>query len=122
MSFIDVHVYDGKWNHDVKTRATTEKKQSMFNILMRKVASRGKPLDGIKLVVDSIQKEENYDNINKLYADDILYEICVKLLNSPKDIIRDTIDIIAEQMDDMYKLGQCAQGRTTRLIQIYKCL
>jgi hypothetical protein len=100
---------------------------------------------GLRLIISDIQKEGNNDTANNIYADDILAQISIKLdimkmtemtsefeirRNSEKNegkeitssVYEDTICDIFEQMGDMYMLGRCPQGRTTRLIQIHNYL
>ena len=122
-SFIDVHVFDGRWNHDITTRTTPEQKQTMFKWLLSNMCgAECDAINGIRLVVDNIQLPPNYDHVNNVYADDILAEICIKLVNLSENDRVDVLKNIAEQMADMYRLGQCPQGRSTRLIQVYNFL
>lgn len=126
-SFIDVHVFDGSWSHDITTKLSNIEKYTLFDWLICCLKSRGVSCDsdtikGIKLVYENIQQHPNFDPRNSVYADDILSEICVRLVKIPESERGDTFDNISEQMADMYKLGQCPQGRTTRLIQIYNYL
>ena len=129
-SFIDVHNFDGSWTHDITTKFTLQEKLILFQWLLKSLSKLKiiKPtnqhdyLKGVKLVIDNIQQEPNYDSINLVYADDILAEICSKLINLPEIKRIDTLLNLEEQMSDMNCLGQCPSGRTTRLIQLYKCL
>lgn len=122
-SFIDVHVYDGKWQHNITTRLSIQEKYTLFNWLLKVLNGVDcDAINGIKLVINNTQQQPNFDRVNCIYADDILAEICVKLINTPENNRIDTLKNIAEQMADMYRLGQCPQGRSTRLIQIYKYL
>lgn len=129
-NFIDVHTFDGKWNHNIQTRFTREQKYKLFGWLVCGLSRIGvdrNTINGIKLIIDNIQLPGNYDNRNNVYADDILAEICSILIDKREQengdvLLVDTLKNIAEQIKDMYLLGQCPQGRSTRLIQIYNYL
>ncbi len=132
-TFIDVHTFDGQWSHNITTRFDKHEKVIFFNWLI--IYAKTLPpeilssLDmhssvmGLRLVIENTQSSSNFDPINKVYADDILSEICDKLVASDDQELRqDAVRGILEQMSDMFKLGQCPQGRSSRLIQIYKTL
>jgi len=74
-------------------------------------------VQGINLIYNNIG--DNIDTINNLDARKLLFLI-IKYYNSLSDETQknDLINILAEQMSDMYNNGQCSQGRTIRLIQI----
>lgn len=121
-TFIDIHRFDGLWSHDIKTTTSLEDKCILFNALyqdMRNLGVESTSLRGLILVVENAQKPSNFDPANKIYSDDILVEICKKMANASAEKQHDTLVNIAEQLSDMYNLGQCPQGRSTRLIQIY---
>lgn len=123
-NYTNVHAFDGHWSHDIKTNTSMENKCKLFNSLYQDIKDLGvepTSLQGLILVVENSQKPANYDPINKIYADDILVEICKKLSYTP-DKRHDTLMNISEQLSDMYQLGQCPQGKSTRLIQIYNYL
>ena len=124
-NFIDVHTFDGKWNHDITTKHNLEYKEKIFNVLLEEVKKIGTDdsIKGLTLVIENTQKQPNYDCSNKLFADDILVEICIKLSAiDNEDHRNDILRLLSEQMCDMYKLGQCPQGRTTRLIQVWNSI
>ncbi len=115
----DVHYYDAQWKHNINTRFNIANKFKLFKWLYNNCIKLNKTENGIKgleLVINDTQKYPNLDNANKIYADDILAEICIHLMKTKNKII---IDLLLEQMNDMYNTGQCPQGRTTRLFQIY---
>ena len=129
-SFENVHLFDGKWTHNIKTETSLGDKCSLFNSLYRELKNLGVDsgsLNGLVLVVENTQQPSNFDSVNNVYADDILSEICKKIFE-PLDekgkvnINKDILLNIAEQLSDMFSLGQCPQGRSTRLIQIYNLL
>ncbi|MDD4930645.1 MAG: hypothetical protein PHG66_00630 [Candidatus Colwellbacteria bacterium] len=120
--YIDVHVYDGKWTHNIKTTTSLEDKCILFNRLYQNIKDLGvesTSLQGLILVVENAQKPSNFDSTNNIYSDDILAEICKRMIDMSAEKQHDIIVNIAEQLSDMYKLGQCPQGRSTRLYQLY---
>lgn len=132
-AFKNVHEFDGHWEHNVTTRFTLQEKVIFFNWLI----SYAKTVDenhltridmisatnGLKLVIENSQKTPNFDPVNKIFADDILAEICKILVDSDDIELRNhVVKNVLEQMSDMYKLGRCSQGKSTRLIQLYKTL
>lgn len=129
-SFENVHVFDGKWTHNIKTETKLEDKCLIFNNLYQELKNLGvesNSLNGLILVIENTQKSSNFDSVNNVYADDILVEICKKIFYPFKSDIsddkkKDVLTNIAEQLSDMYQLGRCPQGRSTRLIQIYNFL
>lgn len=125
-SFIDVHVFDGKWTHDIQARFILSQKDVLFRWLRARLSRINIPLtaiQGVELVINNTGSSRNYDPINKVSADDILAEICWILVDREgREDITDYLLLLSEQMSDMYRLGQCPQGRSLRLIQIYKSL
>jgi hypothetical protein len=107
-----------KSNEDLEEKNSTKiPKENKINLDLR----------GIITVINDTQKPQNFDNINNLYADDVLIEIINTLdILSALDLenyIKNSVYLnIIEQMNDMITLGSCAQGRTNRLMQIYKSL
>jgi hypothetical protein len=120
----NVHEFDGKWKCEIKPKYTREFKKKTFSYMLAFFNNHSLPgHSGLTLIKKGIGKSENYDPISKAAADDILIEICMKLLDI-RDV-KDRLDIcrvIGEQMEDMYTTGQCPQGRTTRLYQIFSSL
>ena len=84
---------------------------------MKDLGVESDSLQGLILIVENTQGSSNFDPVNNIYADDLLVEICKKISNSSET--HDILVNIAEQLGDMYNLGQCPQGRTTRLYQLY---
>ena len=129
MSFLDVHTFDGKWNVSFDTCLTVREKQKLFEWLLVNIDvklpkdpfyANGKT--GLQLVIRDTQHHFNYDATNKVYADDILAEMCIKMLRLSMDNRLSILHLILEQMHDMFTTGQCSQGRSTRLYQLYKSL
>ena len=79
------------------------------------------------MILNDLQKNvnQNYDPINKLYAEDLLYIIYLHLekiklepnLKEREDKQKTMIELLNEQLSDM-RTGSCPQGRTIRLLQI----
>ena len=118
----NVHVYDGKWSHNIKTITSLEDKCILFNKLhqdMKDLGDDSTSIKGLILVVENAQKPSNFDPSNNIYSDDILVEICKKMVSVSAEKHHDILVNIAEQLSDMYNLGQCPQGRSTRLYQLY---
>lgn len=127
-NFRDVHTeYDSKYTHDICTKYTIQEKKDKFNILINEMQSLHLDLRGIQTVINDSQTPSNFDTINNLYADDVLIEIInvLEILSALDENNFNRISIyknIIEQMNDMITLGSCPQGRTNRLMQIYKSL
>jgi hypothetical protein len=107
--FQDVHQYDGKITiPDLPEKYSTEEKLEQIKIFLPKLMHLI-----IKALVENTQ--DNYDDINKVDASDILAAI----LSKPYDNL---IDIMEEQLEDIWELGRCPQGRTIRFIQMYRSI
>ena len=122
--FKDVHLFDGKWNGSDVPKRSVQEKELLWQWLRSKITPikyQQNGIMGLELIMKDTQRLSNCDNINKVYADDILAEIIVTIQKNP-EIQPDIIKNIIEQMGDMYCLGRCSQGRTSRLFQIYICL
>lgn len=119
---MNVHEFDGKWSLQLESIPVSIK-TVMFNRLLSFIKDGDtNGVNGIHLVVSDTQNSSNYDTINKIYADDILAHICLRLNNVDHKILESTLFLLIEQMSDMYLTGRCPQGRTTRLLQVYNQL
>lgn len=119
----DVHYYDGKID-DCKdiirdyiteyNQLPQERKDTFIQILQDKLSRyqefTGKSVAGFQILKNGYQTEFNYDPINKISADHLIY-ICCLIDNSDFDLL------LIEQIGDIID-GQCAQGRTIRLLQL----
>jgi hypothetical protein len=131
-TFIDVHTFDEKLTDPFPSKHSKEEKLMIFNKVLHifhNMKLSFQSCQGLKLIIDDIGTPANYDDKNKLYVDDILMEICELLTknfeNQVNDDIKDIFNflgLLAEQLSDMYTLGRCSQGRSTRLYQLYKSL
>jgi len=111
-NYIDVHVYDGTLLIPPLISYTESEKCEQIQRLQIKLTNSN-AIAMIKLIESCIinKTQENYDGANKVDASDLLANI----LSEKYD---DIIDILEEQLEDVFLLGQCPQGRTTRLLQI----
>ena len=132
-SNINVHEYDGSLNINLPKIFTKEEKLQKIRALIVKL----KEPDAVSMLkvitIDLINDTtNNYDQYSKVDATDLLANILDKsneLIKEGEESKKENIDnyllivsLIDEQLTDMYRLGQCAQGRTTRLIQIWNTL
>jgi len=119
-SFRNVHVYDGQL-------------KSLFTPILTPTLSEDEIIERSDCILSKIKSEDanncvklilsqsgNKDDANNLNAFDILIEVCL-LIYGIKDN-NDLISLLDEQLCDCYRLGQCPQGRTTRLMQIYQLI
>ena len=121
---IDVHEFDGSLSINLPNFFSKEEKLVKMKNLIKSIQDSN-ALSMLKIIVfdlinESDEKDKirnkNYDEYNKIDATDILANIL------SKDIGKEIYKLLEEQLSDMYLLGQCSQGRTTRLIQIWNIL
>jgi hypothetical protein len=89
-----------KWIHAIKSRMTNPIAQH-----------------GVDLILANVNQNANLDLTNQKRAEDLL-----AVLSKHMDSDSNLLPLLEEQLQDMVQLGQCAQGRTTRLWQIYTLL
>jgi septum formation topological specificity factor MinE len=89
-----------KWIHAIKSRMTNPIAQH-----------------GVDLILANVNQNANLDLTNQKRAEDLL-----AVLSKHMDTDPNLLPLLEEQLQDMVQLGQCAQGRTTRLWQIYTLL
>jgi|688.fasta_scaffold1317305_1 hypothetical protein len=127
-NFQDIHeATDGKLrDYAIITRYSVSEKINMFGSLVNLIKSTNSKLKlygihGINMITSDIQKTANYQSIDKMYADDVLAEICNLLMQEEnREIVETSIDILCEQMFDMFTTnGSCQSGRVNRLFQVY---
>ena len=124
MSLIDVHVFDGKLI-DIKIPSLpTKVKECAYKVFdymlnnnekIKKATFYNNAILGYKLIKGSTLANFLISTNNK-YADDILANIIVKASIQKNE---DIFYLTTEQLADMYTSGTCAQGRCTRLLQVY---
>ena len=106
----NTHFYDGKLIHAFKEHDAGEADIEGFVSSLR--CEDAKRM--VRLMLSD--RKGNRDTRNHVDALDILRFLIVK--GFPEDTLR----IVEEQLADTYRLGRCAQGRTTRLIQVYNII
>ena len=121
--FRNVHETDGKYrDHGIKTRFSPPEKKVLFDWLLESAKDQSGSLRAINLVIKDAQLPPNYDNTNQVFADDVLAELLNLIISMESGNQKIFLGIIKEQLEDMLLLGQCPQGRTGRLLQLYSSL
>lgn len=112
-TFRDVHVYDYTYRDLDYQPLVTENRREWIEKLIPKMKN---PLakQGIYLILANMDQLNNFDTTNRKRAEDLLADIAYIIITKDTDML----DLLEEQMSDMYQLGQCAQGRVTRLWQL----
>lgn len=122
MSKLDTHSYDGKIyipDRKFNLNFTKEQKQKIIMDFLPKL-SVDTARQAVNIISNDIDTKNNYSNSDNLYADVILVNILSdKFFN---ENISTLIKPLEEQLSDIVTSGQCAQGRTNRLMQIYLTL
>jgi len=113
--FRDVHVYDYAYSNQTHEHLimSLEDKGVWIQRLMR-LMKNPISVQGAHMILANMGMPANYDSTNTKYAEDILVLLSIHI---EKDA--DLLPLVEEQLQDMVQLGQCAQGRTTRLWQLY---
>lgn len=112
---INVHEFDTQLKYVPQNNFTKEEKKKMFEKFKSEMIDLNveqKCIYGLELIIFGLNNNTNYDDKNNCDASDILADIL------SKDYSELTF-LICEQIGDMYLLGRCPQGRTTRLLQIW---
>lgn len=107
----NTHTYDGKLKQIFKEDTPYDKKT--FDNFYEKLTN-----ENAKKMAKIIEQNsnENNDTANNINALSLLMFIV------SQDLKGDVLNILEEQLSDTLTSGQCAQGRTTRLLQIYMLL
>jgi len=118
MRFRDVHCYDGKLTSppDIHIRHfEMNEKQELFKKLNFILCGNKDPPCGNRaswMVSRMLSEHDMFDPSNKMTPSDILATILTRRMTI------DILGLLEEQLSDIALLGQCPQGRSTRLIQI----
>jgi hypothetical protein len=121
--FKDVHEFDGQYKIKLQYKIPDIQKINLFKWLLLTMKYKlNSNNNGLLVITNNIGKLENYDNITGIFADDLLVNICVLLVHKKSEDRLYILKLLDEQMTDMFNLGQCSQGRVTRLFQIYNLL
>lgn len=129
--YLNTHYYDGKIKHILQNDILPIKNEKKINKLgelkemVKKVVEKSKgklnylfnnTIFAIDLIIRDIINPNNYDPTNKVYAHDLLY-LVTEIIQKDQEI--DVLPFLMEQLVDILHQGSCAQGRCTRIYQIY---
>ena len=116
-AFRDVHEYDYSYKDHNYTPLVSENQTEWIQRLIPKIKN---PIasQAINLILANNGHLNNFDTTNQKRAEDLLADIAYVILTKDTDLL----DLLEEQLADMYQLGQCAQGRVTRLWQLRQTL
>jgi hypothetical protein len=114
-TFRDVHYYDGKLEEPFipSRQFSIEEKTHLFQSLIKRF-QHPIAINMVNLISQAMGGFANLDNKNNVDSSDVLAEICIK------DLDESMIFFLQEQLVDNFQLGQCPQGRSWRLLQIYR--
>lgn len=115
MSQINVHNFDGRLNgifNQTRKYSIIEKKQMFSNLI--NLLTNPSAKQTVNIIIKDLKGEENYQPENNLDSSDILVDLLQYVQN--KDLLRN----LNEQLADVHKLGMCASGRCTRLLQLWR--
>lgn len=119
-SFRDVHHYDYSYKEVEYTPSITDPEEKIR--WMDQLAGRMKSalaISGLKLIRANHGTLNNLDTTNQKRAEDLLADLAKYIIEKENGDIQ---ALLEEQLEDMYQLGQCAQGRTTRLWQLIQLI
>jgi hypothetical protein len=116
--FRNVHVYDGKLQgmYDEQMKYSDGQKVTIFRSFCM-ILSNPVAIKCVNMIEQDINGSQNYDNSNKIDASNLLASVLTM-----RSMTKDILNIIEEQLVDIYNLGRCPQGRVTRLMQMYSLL
>ena len=112
-AFRDVHVYDYTYKDQEYTPLVSGDKREWIERLIP-LMRNPVAIQGLHLILSNINTLNNFDTTNQKRAEDLLADIAYSILEKKAELL----DLLEEQLADMYQLGQCAQGRVTRLWQL----
>ena len=120
--FTDVHQFDYSYrdqsyqvNIDHNVLEMTDAEKHQWIIQLRHRLHNGLSVQGLDLILANIGMPANNDTTNQKRAEDILVMLTKYIIQCDESLL----PLVEEQLQDMLQLGQCAQGRTTRLWQLY---
>lgn len=122
---------DGKlFKYEIGTRFSPPDKIIIINSLLGLIRDRANSeikalgLHGVGIILNDIAQAPNWQSADKIFADDILCEICELIsVLSDCEVVDTVVNSICEQMADMIRSnGTCPSGRVNRLWQIYMFL
>lgn len=115
----NVHEFDRKINIQIKPDST-DQDFILNQFLNQPILSE----DAKKMTRDIILNSsgKNKDEINGADARELLVQLLVRIEGlEEEDKKKDMYFLLNEQLQDMIRLGPCAQGRTIRLWQLLQC-
>jgi len=112
-TFRDVHEYDYTYREAYHPKVEGAEKAVWIDRLRARM-TRPLAMAGLDLIRANQGGMGNLDTTNDKRAEDLLADLAKHILESDSDLL----ELLEEQLEDMYGLGQCAQGRTTRLWQL----
>jgi hypothetical protein len=112
-AFRDVHVYDYTYKDQEYTPLVSGDKREWIERLIP-LMRNPVAIQGLHLILSNINTLNNFDTTNQKRAEDLLADIAYSIIEKKAELL----DLLEEQLADMYQLGQCAQGRVTRLWQL----
>jgi hypothetical protein len=118
-SFIDIHTFDYSYRDAVHTAVmlTDNEKRQWITSIMNRMTNQT-AIQGARIIMANINHDGNRDHTNQKNAEDLLVLLARHCIEKDQSVI----SLLEEQLQDMVELGQCAQGRTTRLWQLYVAL
>lgn len=110
-TFRDVHEYDYTYR---QAYHPVVKEKEVWIDRLRTRMTRPLAIAGLDLIRANQGGMGNLDTTNDKRAEDLLADLAKHIVETESDLL----ELLEEQLEDMYSLGQCAQGRTTRLWQL----
>lgn len=109
-AFRDVHVYDGKLSQPSIQifKFSNLDKQTMSSKIVSILNDQRAKIMATKLLSET----NNFDGANNFNTSDIFATVLSRRMTI------DILQLLEEQLVDILMLGQCPQGRTTRMLQI----
>ena len=131
--FENVHKFDGKLqniytpqDNGSENMTNSMKKEFLLNFIEDIFNSYKINLSGpITLFIKGLEdgNNSNFDESNNIDSCDLLIDILIVL--DKKELLKPgegLLELLIEQLDDFVSLGQCPQGRSTRLLQIWQLI
>nr|QBK85226.1 MAG: uncharacterized protein LCIVAC01_00350 [Iridovirus LCIVAC01] len=115
--FQNVHEYDTQLTNIFQPERifSKEEKIRMFKSFQEQIHNPAAQ-SAITAIIRDLDTNGNYDPANQVDSSDILASILDKELDPSM------VNILEEQLSDARNLGICVQGRSTRLIQVWKAI
>jgi hypothetical protein len=114
--FQDVHQYDYSYKDLAYTPlVTTLEDRKRWILELEQTVKNPSARLGIHLIYANAGTLNNLDTTNSKQAEDLLADLAYAIIHDKQEGL---LPLLEEQMADMFHLGQCVQGRTTRLWQL----